>query len=149
MRPKLLAALAAGALFLAGIAVCGQDPPQPQAPAPPPQTSAAPAAQESTSKQKSNGHANDFLVRGTVFTQEGLALPGAELRIRRSTEKKFRWTDYSNSRGDFAIRVKMGDDYEVVVRAKGFADQTQAVNAHTGERVKDLVFRMPHKGGQS
>lgn len=54
----------------------------------------------------------------------------------------------ANSRGDFAVRVKMGSDYEVIVRAKGFADQTQPVDAKTGDRFKDLVFRMQHQGGQ-
>jgi len=57
------------------------------------------------------------------------ALPGAELRIRRSAEKKFRWQTVSNSRGDFAVRVKMGADYEVIVRAKGFAEQSLPVDA--------------------
>src|SRR5215470_10307524 len=99
---------------------------------------------ESSSKQgqKPTRHGDDFLIRGTVFTPEGLALPGAELRIRRASEKKFQWNDASNSRGDFAIRVKMGADYEVVVRAKGYRDESQAVDAKTGERFKDLVFRM-------
>jgi hypothetical protein len=115
----------------------------------PPASQSAPSS-ESTSKQNPNlsatRHSNDFLVRGTVFTQEGFALPGAELRIRRSAEKKFRWQTVSNSRGDFAMRVKMGADYEVLVRAKGFAEQSVPVDAKTGDRYKDLVFRMQHQG---
>jgi Carboxypeptidase regulatory-like domain len=115
----------------------------------PPESQSAPSS-ESTSKQNPNlsatRHSNDFLVRGTVFTQEGFALPGAELRIRRSAEKKFRWQTVSNSRGDFAMRVKMGADYEVLVRAKGFAEQSVPVDAKTGDRYKDLVFRMQHQG---
>lgn len=87
-------------------------------------------------------------MRGTVFTPEGLALPGAELRIRRAREKKFRWDTISNSRGDFAVRVKMGADYEVMVRAKGYQEMSKAVNAKTGERFKDLVFRMQRQGGK-
>ena len=117
----------------------------------PPAAQSSPSS-ESSSKQKPNEaaarHANDFLVRGTVFTQEGFALPGAELRIRRSAEKKFRWQTVSNSRGDFAVRVKMGADYEVLVRAKGFAEQTVPVDAKTGDRYKDLVFRMEHQGNK-
>ena len=127
--------------------LCAQEPPaQPQpAPAEQPQ-----ASTESSSKQaqKNNGHADDFLIRGTVFTPEGLALPGAELRIRRASEKKFKWNDAADSRGEFAIRVKMGADYEVVVRAKGYRDESQAVNAATGERFKDLVFRMQKQTGK-
>jgi hypothetical protein len=114
------------------------------------QQPAAASSAESSSKQAQNksGHANDFLVRGTVFTPEGLALPGAELHIRRASEKKFRWKDAANSRGEFAIRVKMGADYEVVATAKGYQDQSVPVNASTGERFKDLVFRMQRRTGK-
>lgn len=87
-------------------------------------------------------------MRGTVFTPEGLALPGAELRIRRTAEKKAKWETVTNSRGDFAVRVKMGSDYEVTVRAKGYQAQSVAVDAKTGGRVKDLVFRMQHQEGK-
>ena len=122
-----------------------QEPAQPSAPESTP-------SPESTLKQNSGQaagrHSNDFLVRGTVFTEEGLALPGAELRIRRSSEKKFRWDTETNSRGNFAVRVKMGADYEVVVRAKGYQDQSLAVGAKGGERFKDLVFRLQHQGGK-
>jgi hypothetical protein len=122
-------------------------------PAQEPKTSAPASAppRESSSQQKPGApsvHSNDFLVRGTVFTQEGLALPGAKLRIRRAAEKKFRWDTVSNSRGNFAVRVKMGADYEVVASAKGFQEQSQPVNAASGERFKDLVFRMQHQGGK-
>jgi Carboxypeptidase regulatory-like domain len=129
-------ALLACALASAGL-LCAQ---QPQ--------SAAPGESSSKQAQKQTRHGDDFLIRGTVFTPEGLALPGAELRIRRASEKKFQWNDASNSRGDFAIRVKMGADYEVVVRAKGYRDESQAVDAKTGERFKDLVFRMQRQTGK-
>src|SRR5206468_7459211 len=110
------------------------------------------SAQSSSSAKTTPGgarHSNDFLVRGTVFTEKGLALPGAELRIRRTSDKKPRWQTIANSRGDFALRVKMGAEYEVTVRAKGFADQSLPVDAKGSERVKDLVFRMqPAQGGK-
>jgi hypothetical protein len=141
----------AGSILLAGLLLAfagslgAQETPQP------PAAQSSPSS-ESSSKQKSNEaaarHSNDFLVRGTVFTQEGFALPGAELHIRRSAEKNFRWQTVSNSRGDFAVRVKMGADYEVLVRAKGFAEQTAPVDAKTGGRYKDLVFRMEHQGNK-
>ena len=126
--------------------LCAQEPPARPQPAPPPPAASA----ESSSKQaqRNNSHADDFLIRGTVFTPEGLALPGAELRIRRASEKKFKWNDLANSRGEFAIRVKMGADYEVLVRAKGYRDESQAVNAATGERFKELVFRMQKQTGK-
>ena len=134
----------AGLLLSFAAALGAQEAPQPSA-------TQSPSSTESTSKQKpgqSARHSDDFLVRGTVFTQEGFALPGVELRIRRSTEKKFRWQTVSNSRGDFAVRVKMGADYEVTVRAKGFAEQSVPLDAKTGDRYKDLVFRMEHQGNK-
>jgi hypothetical protein len=44
--------------------------------------------------------------------------------------------------------VKMGSDYEVVARAKGFQEQSLSVDAATGERVKELVFRMQRQTGK-
>jgi len=145
MRPYSLSLLVAIGAALFSVGLFAQEPVQP-APAPPPQA-------ESSSSKLASGpgtsrHSDDFLVRGTVFTAEGLSLPGAELRIRRSAEKKFRWDTISNSRGDFAVRVKMGSDYEVIVRAKGYQEQSIAVDGKTGERIKDLVFRMQHQGGK-
>ena len=145
VRPCLIRSKIALSFFL-GFATLlfAQEPAQPPTPQ-------APTSTESTSKQnsaQSAKHSNDFLVRGTVFTPQGFALPGAELRIRRSGEKKVRWQTVSNSRGDFAVRVKMGADYEVIVRAKGFSEQSLPVNAKTGDRYKDLVFRMQPLGGK-
>lgn len=87
-------------------------------------------------------HANDFLIRGTVFTDKALSFPGVQLRIRRTAEKKFRWEDQTNSRGEFAIRVPQGTQYEMVVRAKGFADQTRTIDARSGSGENNVVFRM-------
>jgi len=144
--PIFHSAVLACALVASAVLPRAQDPPAPQ-PAPPQQ--AAPSTESSSKQSPSNSsHADDFLVRGTVFTQEGFALPGAELRVRRASEKKFRWDAASNSRGEFAVRVKMGADYEVVVRAKGYQEQSLAVNAASGERVKELVFRMQRQTGK-
>jgi len=144
--PKVHSVVLACALVASAVFVRAQDPPASQ-PARPQQV--APSAESSSKQpQSKNSHSDDFLVRGTVFTQEGFALPGAELRIRRATEQKFRWDAASNSRGEFAVRVKMGSDYEVVVRAKGYQEQSLAVNAATGERVKELVFRMQRQTGK-
>jgi hypothetical protein len=97
--------------------------------------------------EKKYRHANDFLIRGTVFNDKGLSFPGARLRIRRSTEKKFRWESYTNSRGDFAIRVPQGSDYEIVVRSKHFNDQTRTVDAKTSAHEENMVFRMEAAAG--
>src|SRR6266481_7812934 len=90
---------------------------------PVPQTAPASQPQSSTSANSSGrkySHANDFLIRGTVFTDKALAFPDVQLRIRRAGEKKFRWESYTNSRGEFAVRVPQGSNYEMVIHAKGF-----------------------------
>ena len=139
------------AIFLS-LAVCAllasyawtQEPTSPAATASP---AASPAAKPNGGKQKYS-HANDFVIRGSVFTDKALAFPGVRLRIRRAEEKKFRWDDHTNSRGEFAIRVPQGFQYEMLVQAKGFADQTKTVDAKSGaDANNNFVFRMqPARG---
>jgi hypothetical protein len=116
-------------------------PPTPQAPP----ASQVPAP-EKPQKQKYS-HANDFLIIGTVFDPKGYAFPGVELRIRRANEKKYRWDSYTNSRGEFAVRVPQGSDYEMVIHAKGFAEQTRALDAKTGVSEARIVFHMASAEG--
>lgn len=119
---------------------------EPAAPAAPPPPASQTSASEKPQRQKYS-HANDFLIIGTVFDPKGFAFPGAELRVRRSSEKKYRWDSYTNSRGEFAVRVPQGSDYEMVIRAKGFADQTRALDAKTGVSEARIVFRMEAAAG--
>ncbi len=112
-----------------------------------PNQEAAPASQPQSSSSANSGkqkysHANDFLIRGTVFTDKALAFPGVQLRIRRAGDKKFRWEDSSNSRGEFAIRVPQGTQYEMVVHVKSFTDQTRTIDARNGSGQNNVVFRM-------
>jgi hypothetical protein len=144
-------------------------PQQPPPPPPPPDSqpsqegqnpesssssSSAPAAQSSSassssSSKRGHSHANDFLVLGTVFTDKAYALPGAHIRVRRASEKKFRWDTYTNSRGEFALRVPQGDEYEIVVIAKGFTDQSGSVSSKSGISEDNVVYRMqPASGGK-
>ena len=127
-------------------------PAQEPAPTTPTQSAAGTAAAKLAAKngKQKYTHANDFLIRGSVFTDKALALPAVKLRIRRAGEKKFRWEDYTNSRGEFAMRVPQGSEYEMVVHAKGFADQTKVVDAKSGSAAdNNLVFRMqPVAGGK-
>jgi hypothetical protein len=108
------------------------------------QASSAFQLQSSSSKdgKQKYSHASDFLVRGTVFTDKALSFPGVQLRIRRAGEKKFRWEDNTNSRGEFAIRVPQGTQYEMVVHAKGFTDQAKTIDARNGSGENNVVFRM-------
>src|ERR1700720_1791631 len=113
-----------------------------------------PASQGQSSSSAKTGrqkysHANDFLIRGTVFTEKALSFPGVQLRIRRTGEKKFRWEDRTNSRGEFAMRVPQGTQYEMVVHAKGFADQAKTIDARSGSAENNVIFRMePAKRGK-
>ena len=115
---------------------------------------ADPVSQAQSSSSAKGGkqnysHANDFLIRGTVFTDKALSFPDVQLRIRRAGEKKFRWEDRTNSRGEFAIRVPPGAQYEMAVRAKGFAEQTRTIDARNGSGENNVVFRMePVKRGK-
>ena len=115
-----------------------------------PDVAQGPAAKPERNAKQEYGHANDFVLRGSVFTDKALALPGVKLRIRRAGEKKFRWEDYTNSRGEFAIRVPQGSTYEMVAHAKGFTDQTKVVDAKSGPGANNnLVFRLqPAAGGK-
>jgi hypothetical protein len=88
------------------------------------------------------------LIRGTVFQPSGRAFPGLKLRIRRESEKKFRWETFTNSRGEFAVRVPQGLQYELVVGAKGFAEQARQIDARSGITEDSVAFRLePAAGG--
>jgi hypothetical protein len=143
-RPRWIIVICTAALFAPlALAIPGaQDPSAPPAPAP-----AAPATSPSKPTKTKYSHKNDFLIRGTVFNDKALSAPGVQLRIRRTGDKKFRWESYTNSRGEFAVRVPHGSDYEMVVRAKGFAEQTRTVNAKNGGNEERLVFRMELAAG--
>lgn len=139
----LFAAIPAVFFLFAGFRAAAQEPPQP--PPPPPDAPSAPSSTGSSSSKSPNkkyGHADDFLILGTVFTDKGYAFPGIEIRVRRASEKKFHWETYANSRGEFAVRVPKGTDYEMLVRAKGFLDQTKPLDAKSGLSEARLVFRM-------
>jgi hypothetical protein len=72
-----------------------------------------------------------------------------QLRIRRAGDKKFRWESYTNSRGEFAVRVPQGSAYEMVVRAKGFTEQTRTIDAKNGGNEESIAFRLePVVGGK-
>ena len=99
-------------------------------------------------QKERRGHQNDFLIFGTVFTEQGLSFPGANIRVRRAGEKKIAGEATSDRRGEFAVRVPQGAEYEIAVAAKGFQDETRKIDARLGNR-EDVVFRMkPARGGK-
>jgi len=143
-HPRRITAICTAALFAPFISAfaLAQEPPASAPPAPP-----APATAPSKPGKTKYSHKNDFLIRGTVFNEKALSAPGVQLRIRRAGEKKFRWESYTNSRGEFAVRVPQGSDYEMVVHAKGLAEQTRSIDAKNGGNEERLVFRMELAAG--
>jgi len=134
--------------LLAGQAVGRSTPQEPAAPA----TTAS--AQDSSSKanqpgKKKYSHTQDLLIRGTVFDEKALSFPGVELQLRAEGQKKYKWDTYTNSRGEFAVRVPQGTNYEILVRAKGFVDQRRIVDTKGAGNDEAVVFRMqPVAGGK-
>lgn len=118
----------------------------------PPAAPASPA-QDSSSKEKPSkkkySHLNDFLIRGTVFNEKALSFPDVELRLRKEGERKYKWETYTNSRGEFAVRVPQGPNYEILVHVKGFADQTRTVEAKGGGNEETVVFRLQPIAGDT
>jgi hypothetical protein len=92
-------------------------------------------------KSKQEEFENSFLFFGTVFTEQGFLLPGAEVKVRRTSERKTRWEAYSDVRGEFAVRVPKGDSYEIQIKAKGYLPMTRTVDSKAGGR-QDMVFHM-------
>jgi hypothetical protein len=144
-RPQWIMNLCAAALVVVffPISARSQEPPPPSStPAPP-----APKAPPSKPGKEKYSHANDYLIRGTIFTEKALSFPGAQLRIRKVGEKRYRWESYTNSRGEFAVRVPQGSDYEMVVRAKGYSEQTRTIDAKRGANEENMIFRMQLMSG--
>jgi len=117
-----------------------------QAPVAPPEASQA----SSPSKGKKKP-LPVYLIIGTVFDEKALSFPDVRVRVRQTSEKKFRWETYTNSRGEFAVRVPEGNEYEVQVQAKNFKEQSQTVKADAGAIQQRLSFRLepaaPGKAG--
>src|SRR5258708_40335680 len=98
MPVRCVVALWAAALLV--LFAASQAPVQEAAPASQPQSSSS----ANSGKQKYS-HVDDFLIRGTVFTDQTLSFPLVQLRIRRAGEKRFRWEARTISRCEVAIRV--------------------------------------------
>ena len=91
-------------------------------------------------------HAHDFLIFATVFTDQGFALSGARVRVRRADEKKAKWEATSDRRGEFAVRVPEGAEYEMTVEANGFRPEVRKIDARKDTRT-DLTIRMDKASG--
>ncbi len=145
MRCQRLIAIFGLAVLLPPARTFGQT--QQPEPPPPPAPAQQPAQADSSSNKKPR-HQHDFLIKGTIFTPEGLGFGGAEIRIRKAGEKSFHWHSEANSRGEFAIRVVQGAKYEVFVRAKGCKEQMKPADGTGSERIEEMVFRMEREGSK-
>ena len=103
--------------------------------------SAALVCAPSFAQDSGSAHGHDVVIFATVFTDHGFALPGARARVRRSDEKKFRWEALSDRRGEFAIRVQQGGEYELAIEARGFKPETRKIDARADNRT-DLTIQM-------
>jgi hypothetical protein len=107
----------------------------------------APESKSGAKAGRNKDLAQPFIVFGTIFTAQGFALPGADVRLRRAGERKDRWQGRSDSRGEFAFRVPPDVEYELSVKAKGFDPETRKVDARQGNRV-DLTLRLQPASNQ-
>lgn len=71
-----------------------------------------------------------------------MAFPGVRLQIRRENEKKFRWDTYTNSRGEFAVRLPEAEQYEVVIRQKNYKEVSLKFDAGKGDLQQRLSIRL-------
>jgi len=92
------------------------------------------------------------LIFGTVWGPDSRPVAGVPIRIRRASEKKFRWDLVSNHTGEFAQRVPVGaQDYIIqadIKTPKGTPKPEVTVRIDDNER-KDVGIhlteqQMPH-----
>ena len=117
---------------------------EPAPPAPPQPSSPAQEApkSESTSHGKKNKNLPPYLITGTVFNESALSYPNARVQIREAGEKKFRWNTYTNSRGEFVVRVPDGQEYELVVQEKKYREVSLRIDAKSGGMQERLSIRL-------
>jgi hypothetical protein len=125
---KTLVSVFLAALLSNSASVIAQQAPAPTATPSPPAASGQTSAAGANASGKSKPIPS-FLIIGTIFDERTFAFPGVQVSIRRSGEKKFRWETYTNSRGEFAVRVPPGVEYEVVTHMKNYRDQTTSVDS--------------------
>jgi carboxypeptidase family protein len=125
---KLFTSLLLAGLLISPVLAPSQQTPA-SSPAPAPSSQAPSSSSVTIYGNAKNKPVPSFLILGTVFDEKALSFPGVQVRIRQAGEKKIRWEAYTNSRGEFAVRVPPGAVYEVVIHTKKYADQTKSVDS--------------------
>jgi len=150
MRLRSQAVLFTAFFYLAMPSSAQQAPSSPQAPQPPSTAAPPPAVPPASGKAKP---IPSFLIIGTVFNEQALSFPGVEVRVRRAGQKKFKWLTYTNDRGEFAVRVPPGFDYEVVIREKKYKEQIKSVDSRVDVQqrlsIKLELISPPNTGATS
>jgi Carboxypeptidase regulatory-like domain len=139
LTPVLLAAI----LFFPS-SLMAQEPPPPPPAATPSAPQSTPGTGSSSSKTK-NRAIPSFLIIGTVFNENSLSFPGVQVRVRRNGEKKAIQQTSTNSRGEFAIRVPPGYEYEVVTHVKKYDDKIENVDSKVDVQQR-LSIKLEPKG---
>jgi hypothetical protein len=108
---------------------------------------AACSAPPASSQQSQPSAKSDYaLIFGTVWGPDSRPVAGVPVRMRRASEKKFRWEMVSNTRGEFAQRVPPGtQDYVIqadIKTPKGQPKPETTVHIDDNER-KDISLRLP------
>jgi hypothetical protein len=90
-------------------------------------------------QSSSNNTSRDYaLIFGTVWGPDSHPVAGVPIRIRRASEKKFRWELVSNRMGEFAQRVPVGtQDYVIqadIKTPKGTTKPETKVHIDDNER---------------
>jgi hypothetical protein len=103
----------------------------------------------SSSSKTKNKPVPSFLIIGTIYNENAISFPGVQVRVRRSGEKKFQWETYTNSRGEFAVRVPPGYEYEVLTHAKKYEDQTESVDSKVDVQQRLSIKMQPRGPGKT
>lgn len=105
------------------------------------------AAPLGSSPQNTPNPKQDYaLIFGTVWGPDSRPVAGVPVRIRRASEKKFRWELVSNHSGEFAQRVPTGkQDYVIqadIKTPKGEPKPETTVHIDDNER-QDVGIHLP------
>ena len=100
---------------------------------------AAPLAAKKRKKKDKGGQDSTLgLIAGTVFTSDGLSIPGARVWAQANDEPGAKpVAGVADHRGEFALRVPASTDgrpYHVRAEADGFDGAEKSADAYTGQK---------------
>ncbi|MCB1018952.1 MAG: carboxypeptidase regulatory-like domain-containing protein [Acidobacteria bacterium] len=111
----------------------------------------AAVASAAKKKDKSKKGGPLGLVSGTVFTSDGLSIPGAKVTVVSKADGKTKLEAISSQRGEFSIRTPADEDlatgleYVVRAEAKGFEPAEKTVEVYQAQRTNLNLLLDPKK----